>query len=124
MNQRKFPWENKRVIPHGLVPMLAIFAVVATLLIFSTQTKAADDLNRAVTLMARVGSASSPSFSPDGKRVAFVSNLNGIPQIWAMPASGGFPTLVTAFDDPVGFVSMVSGWRVARAQRGPGRRFQ
>ncbi|MCA1624018.1 MAG: S9 family peptidase, partial [Acidobacteria bacterium] len=29
----------------------------------------------------------------------------GIPQVWTMPASGGFPKLVTAFDDPVGFVT-------------------
>jgi len=64
-----------------------------------------EDLERTVALMARIGSCSSPSFSPDGKRIVFVSNLNGIPQLWMMPVEGGFPTLVTAFDDPVGFVS-------------------
>ena len=66
---------------------------------------AQDDLERSVALMGKVGSATSPSFSPDGKTLAFVSNLNGIPQVWTMPASGGFPKLVTAFDDPVGFVT-------------------
>jgi len=66
---------------------------------------AQDDLERSVALMGRIGSATSPSFSPDGKTLAFVSNLNGIPQVWTMPASGGFPKLVTAFDDPVGFVT-------------------
>src|SRR6266508_993788 len=70
-----------------------------------TSVLAVDDLDRAVTLMARVGSSASPSFSPDGKRIAFVSSLQGIPQVWVMPAEGGFPTLVTASDDPVGFVS-------------------
>lgn len=64
-----------------------------------------DDLERSVALMGKIGSATSPSFSPDGKSIAFISNLNGIPQVWTMPASGGFPKLVTAFDDPVGFVT-------------------
>jgi dipeptidyl aminopeptidase/acylaminoacyl peptidase len=37
--------------------------------------------------------------------MVFVSNLNGSPQVWTMPSTGGFPRLVTAFDDPVGFVT-------------------
>jgi len=68
-------------------------------------TSATDDLERSVALMAKIGASGSPSFSPDGTRLAFVSNLNGIPQVWTMAATGGFPTLVTAFDDPVGFVT-------------------
>jgi dipeptidyl aminopeptidase/acylaminoacyl peptidase len=63
------------------------------------------DLERSVALMARIGFASSPSFSPDGKRVAFVTNMSGLPQIWTVSSSGGWPTQVTALDDPVGFVS-------------------
>jgi dipeptidyl aminopeptidase/acylaminoacyl peptidase len=65
---------------------------------------AADDLETAVSRMSRVGSSRSPSFSPDGKTVAFVSNLSGLPQVWTVPASGGFPRMVTSFDDPVGGV--------------------
>ena len=64
----------------------------------------ADDLERSVALMARVGSATSPSFSPDGRTLAFVSNIGGVPQVWTVDAAGGYPQLVTAFDDPVGFV--------------------
>ena len=63
-----------------------------------------DDVARSVALMAKVGSANTPSFSPDGSRLAFVTNLTGLPQVWTMPAAGGYPVLVTAFDDPVGFV--------------------
>ena len=38
-----------------------------------------------------VRSASAPSYSPDGQRIAFVSNLTGIPLPWVVPASGGWP---------------------------------
>ncbi|MEK6281817.1 MAG: S9 family peptidase [Acidobacteriota bacterium] len=64
-----------------------------------------DNLDKTVTLMARIGLSTSPSFSADGKRIAFVSNMSGMPQIWTMAAEGGFPSLVTASDDPVGFVT-------------------
>jgi dipeptidyl aminopeptidase/acylaminoacyl peptidase len=54
-----------------------------------------------VARMARVGSASSPSFSPDGKWVSFISNISGSPQVWVVPAEGGYPRMVTNGDDPV-----------------------
>jgi dipeptidyl aminopeptidase/acylaminoacyl peptidase len=60
-----------------------------------------NELERSVALMAKVGACWSPSFSPDGTRVAFVSNMSGVPQIYIMPATGGFPEQVTALDDAV-----------------------
>jgi dipeptidyl aminopeptidase/acylaminoacyl peptidase len=62
------------------------------------------ELTAKVTRMAKIGRAGSPSFSPDGQRIAFVSDLNGIPQIWVVPVQGGWPMLVTVGDDPVGGV--------------------
>ena len=62
------------------------------------------ETERTVSLMARIGSCSSPSFSPDAKQIAFVSNLSGMPQIWTMSVDGSFPKLVTSMEDPVGFV--------------------
>ncbi|MBI4860006.1 MAG: S9 family peptidase [Candidatus Riflebacteria bacterium] len=59
------------------------------------------DLESTVSTMARVGRAFSPSFSPDGRRVAFVADLSGSPQVWIIPSAGGWPTQVTAGDDPV-----------------------
>ena len=71
-----------------------------------------DELERTVSLMARIGFATSPSFSPDGRRIAFVSNLSGLPQVWTVDAAGGYPQAVTALDDSVGFVewSPDGGW--------------
>jgi dipeptidyl aminopeptidase/acylaminoacyl peptidase len=59
---------------------------------------------QAVALTAKVGASWSPSLSPDGRRIAFVSDLNGVPQVWTIAAEGGFPNLVTALDDPISSV--------------------
>lgn len=62
---------------------------------------AEDDLEALVSRMARTGSCSSPSFSPDGRRLAVICNLSGLPQVWTVPTAGGWPTQVTALDDQV-----------------------
>lgn len=62
---------------------------------------AGDDLETRVALLARMGFANSPQFSPDGRRVAFLTNLSGSPQVWIVDAAGGYPRQVTALDDPV-----------------------
>src|SRR5262245_9666726 len=59
------------------------------------------DVATAVARMARVGSAVAPRFSPDGKWVSFISNMSGTPQVWIVPAEGGYPRMVTNGDDPV-----------------------
>jgi dipeptidyl aminopeptidase/acylaminoacyl peptidase len=63
---------------------------------------AASDLEEMVVRMAKIGSCSTPSFSPDGKRLAVICNLGGLPQVWTVAADGsGWPSLVTALDDQV-----------------------
>jgi dipeptidyl aminopeptidase/acylaminoacyl peptidase len=66
---------------------------------------AEDDVADAVSRLARIGSAYSPTFAPDGRTLAFVSDLSGSPQVWAVPFGGGWPRQVTAFDDQVAAVS-------------------
>jgi dipeptidyl aminopeptidase/acylaminoacyl peptidase len=78
---------------------------IALLLLVSwTAFAVADDLETVVTRMARVGRASTPTFSPDGKQIAFIADLSGTPQVWIVPVTGGFPRMVTAAVDPVTFV--------------------
>ena len=57
-----------------------------------------------VTRMAKIGRASSPSFSPDGTRLAFVSDQTGVPQVWVTAVDGGAAVQVTRGEDPVGRV--------------------
>ncbi len=64
-----------------------------------------DALDTIVATMARVGRCASPSFSPDGDRLAFVSDLSGLPQVWTVAVAGGWPDRVTALDDQVSAVS-------------------
>src|SRR5262249_55346409 len=87
------------------------------------QTKAKkDDVAAAVARMARVGSAVSPRFSPDGKWVSFISNMSGTPQVWIAPTEGGYPRMVTNGDDPVTQAewSPASDWIAITIARGGG----
>ncbi|GIL40215.1 alpha/beta hydrolase family protein [Roseiterribacter gracilis] len=76
-------------------------ALFAALLVAAPAWAADGDLDRSVAAIARIGSAGSPSFSPDGTRIAFVSNRSGSPQVWVMPAAGGDAKQITTLTDPV-----------------------
>ena len=60
-----------------------------------------DELEREVGLLAKVGSCVAPSFSANGERLAFVSDLSGVPQAWTVAIEGGWPDRVSALDDQV-----------------------
>jgi dipeptidyl aminopeptidase/acylaminoacyl peptidase len=42
-----------------------------------------------------VRAATGPTFSPDGRFVAFLSNITGVAQLWQVPIEGGWPTQLT-----------------------------
>ena len=43
-------------------------------------------------------SVGASTWSPDGKSIAFVSNISGRNNIWLVPATGGWPTQLTVSD--------------------------
>lgn len=63
------------------------------------------ELASKIEAMAKVGACYSPSFSPDGKEIAFISNISGTPQLWRIPSTGGWPVQLTNFNDPVSSAS-------------------
>jgi len=52
-----------------------------------------------------IRSAGSPSFSADGERIAFLTNITGTPQVWMVNSTGGWPNQMTFYEDSVGFMS-------------------
>lgn len=52
-----------------------------------------------------IRSAGSPALSPDGERVAFLTNITGTPQVWMIDAAGGWPHQLTFYEDRVDFIS-------------------
>src|SRR5262245_37171123 len=85
---------------------LPSFAILLAVCSLTAAVAAAepDDLEASVARMARIGVCYSPSFSSDGARIAFNSDLGGIPQVWTVATEGGWPQPVTALDEPVHFL--------------------
>lgn len=79
---------------------IALFALAAT----PAAADEAQDLRDLVVRLGKIGSCTSPSFSPDAKRLAMLCSLSGLPQIWTVPVEGGWPTQVTALDDQISSV--------------------
>ncbi|HQR67789.1 MAG TPA: S9 family peptidase [Thermoanaerobaculia bacterium] len=97
---------------------IRLAAVLAAALPLAAQSPAPapDPLEASVAALARAASATSPSFSPDGSRIVYLSNESGLPQAWIVPAAGGTPTRLTETVDPVVAVSWSpAGSRIAYA---------
>ena len=85
---------------------LLLSAVAASLLAFASPAGA---VPRAETVplerFLQMRSAVAPSPSPDGKEVAFLTNLTGVMQAWRVPAAGGWPSQVSFTSELVRGVS-------------------
>lgn len=51
-----------------------------------------------------IRNATGPALSPNGDRVAFLTNITGTPQVWMTSAQGGWPDQMTFYPDRVDFV--------------------
>jgi len=86
------------------IRVLALTLALAALPASRARAEGESGVSAEVERMSRIGRCGSPSFSPDGERLAVVCDLSGIPQVWTVPATGGFPRMVTDFEDQVGGV--------------------
>lgn len=60
--------------------------------------------NYSIERYLNIRSAGSPAFSPDGQKIAFLTNITGTSQIWFVDANGGYPEQITAYEDNISFV--------------------
>jgi dipeptidyl aminopeptidase/acylaminoacyl peptidase len=60
--------------------------------------------NYTIQQYLNIKSASAPSFSPDGRQIAYLTNTTGTTQVWVVDAVGGMPKQLTNYDDNIGFV--------------------
>lgn len=82
--------------------------IVPALLAISASSASSQDKSprRLVEALGRISAAFSPSLSPDGNRLAYVSNESGSPQVWLRQLAPGTapPRQLTRLPDPVGNV--------------------
>lgn len=78
-----------------------IWAVAAALLTSAPVLAQPADLASRVAAFSRINSATSPSLSPDGQRLAYLSNASGSPQIWVKSLNDGTARQITRLPDPV-----------------------
>ena len=73
-----------------------------------------------------VRSAYAPEFDPSGKRVTFLTDITGVPQVWAVDVAGGWPHQLTFFDERVTVAewSPKGGWLLFAKDRGGDERHQ
>ncbi len=68
------------------------------------RTAGAGEPGALTSAIAAIATAEAPSLSPDGRRVAFVSDEGGQSQLWVVPRAGGPAIRLTSEVDPVGSV--------------------
>lgn len=60
--------------------------------------------NYTIQQYLNIKSAGSPTLSPDGKQMAYLTNATGTSQIWMIDLPNGTPKQITNYEDNIGFV--------------------
>jgi len=93
--------QHRGFAPFASAALLLAYPPAASAQAQPAPFASAGDIASTVEAIARIRLAMSPSFSPDGRTIAFLSNASGSPQIWLMPVAGGEPRQLTNLPDPV-----------------------
>ena len=79
-----------------------------------------EKMREGIVAMANIGFCNAGAYASNGKDIVFISNLSGLPQIWKVPATGGWPIQLTAFNDPVTAISVSPKRDLIAFQLSPG----
>ncbi len=90
----------------SLIPILALLSLLIPIIPAQTQNANTSARPGAYTIdrYLNIRSASAPTFSAAGERVAFLTNITGTNQIWSVNSQGGWPDQLTSYEDRVDFV--------------------
>lgn len=80
--------------------MKTLFLIAAFFLSFTTVSAQPSTIQQYLNIK----SAGSPSLSPDGKRMAYLTNATGTTQVWAIELPNGTPRQLTDYGDNISFV--------------------
>jgi len=64
----------------------------------SSKSKTQVEKNLSIEKLYMTRAIGATAWSPDGKTIAFISNINGRNNLWLVPAEGGWPTQLTVSD--------------------------
>src|SRR6185437_4693537 len=64
----------------------------------TSRSNAAVERNFEIEKLYMTRAVGGTAWSPDGKTIAFVSNISGRSNIWLVPSEGGWPTQLTVSD--------------------------
>src|SRR2546423_11532947 len=64
----------------------------------SSKSKAQVEKNLSIEKLYMTRAIGSTAWSPDGKTIAFISNITGRNNLWLVPSEGGWPTQLTVSD--------------------------
>ncbi|MDT4967934.1 MAG: hypothetical protein QOJ64_2671 [Acidobacteriota bacterium] len=92
-----------RLIKNALIGTLLLAACLGPRSASAQSTGAAGG-QFGIDRYLNIRSSTSPALSPNGDRIAFLTNITGTPQVWMVDAKGGWPEQMTFYDDRVDFV--------------------
>jgi dipeptidyl aminopeptidase/acylaminoacyl peptidase len=84
---------------------MLLAACLVPFVVHAQSAPSPDALAARIKAMAEIPFTGGAVFSPDGKRIAFLSNRSGTPQVWVVDSAGGAPRQITQGSDPVGSVA-------------------
>jgi len=97
---------------------------VSLILLFALSLVFADEYPFSQYL--NIKSASAPALSPDGKQIAFLTNITGTRQIWVVDDKGGWPNQITFYQNTIGdiFWSPDGKWILFEMDKDGNERYQ
>src|SRR6188474_622835 len=104
IESKRFNVGPKPELPGVLMTRALAIACLLPLvgIVHAQSTPSSDALAARIKAMAQIPITFNAVYSHDGKRIAFLSNRSGTPQVWLVDTAGGEPKQITQEADPVG----------------------